>query len=102
MVGKKGHSDLTVVGLVLGASLCGQGQGQLLTAGLSDHNLLLVDGVGGVLELGHVEALLLDLVLALDLGDLDGLGDAHLAGGGVGQLTGLLLGLCHQRHLGTE
>ena len=91
--------DLTVVvGLVLGAVLGGEGEGELLAAGLSQDNLLLVDSVGGVLELGHVEALLLNLVLALDLGDLNGLGDADLVGGGVGQGAGLLLGLSDQGH----
>ena len=91
--------DLTVVvGLVLGAVLGGEGEGELLAAGLSQDNLLLVDSVGGVLELGNVEALLLNLVLALDLGDLNGLGDADLVGGGVGQGAGLLLGLSDQGH----
>ena len=91
--------DLTVVvGLVLGAVLGGEGEGELLAAWLSQDDLLLVNSVGGVLELGHVEALLLNLVLALDLGDLNGLGDADLVGGGVGQGAGLLLGLSDQGH----
>ena len=88
-----------MVGLVLGAGLGGQGQSQLLAAGLSNNDLLLLDGNAGVLEFSNVEALLLDLVLALDLGDGDGLGDANSAGGGVGQLAGLLLGHSDQRHL---
>ena len=78
--------------------LCGEGESELFTAWLSNDDLLLVHGVGGVLELGHVEALLLNLVLALDLGDLNGLGDADLVGGGVGQGAGLLLGLSDQGH----
>ena len=90
--------DLTMVGLVLGAVLGGEGEGELLTAGLSQNDLLLVDSVGGILELGHVEALLFNLVLALNLGDLNGLGDADLVGGGVGQGAGLLLGLSDQGH----
>ena len=72
---------LTMVGLgsvLLGAGLGGEFEGELLAAGLSDHGLDLVDGVGGVLELGNVEALLLNLILALDLGDGDGLGHADL------------------------
>lgn len=87
-----------MVWLVLGAVLGGQGKSELLTAGLTNNNLLLVHSVGGILELGDVEALVLHLVLALDLGDLDGLGDAHLVGGGVGKLAGLLLGLSDQGH----
>ena len=79
-------------GMLLLASLGGEGQGDLLTAGLSDHDLLLVDGVGGIDELGNVETLVLNLVLALDLGDLDLLGDADLLGGGVGEAAGDLQG----------
>ena len=92
-------TSLTVVGLGgvgLGAGLGGEGEGELLAGRLADDGLNLVDGVGGVLELGNVEALVLNLVLTLDLGDLDGLGDADLLGGGVGQLAGLLLGLSDQ------
>ena len=91
-----GRGYLTMVGggsMLLGAGLGGQGEGELLAAGLSDDGLDLVDGVGAVLELGNVEALLLNLVLALDLGDGDGLGDAGVGGGGVGQLALLLVDL---------
>merc|ERR1719220_1554774 len=73
-----------LVGL-LPASLGVEGEGDLLTAGLSDDDLLLVNGVGGVDELGNVEALVLNLVLALDLSDGDVLGHAHLLGGRVGK-----------------
>merc|ERR1711894_411443 len=71
--------------MVLGATLCGQRESHLITVRLSDDDLLLVNGVGGVDELGNVEALVLNLVLALDLGDGDVLGDAHLLGGRVGE-----------------
>ena len=81
-----------MVGLVLLASLCGEGESQLFTAWFSQNNLLLFNSVGRVLELGDIEALVLNLVLALDLGDLNGLGDTHLAGGGVGKLAHLSLG----------
>ena len=57
----------------------------ILTLGLSNDSLDLLDGVGAVSELGHIEASLLNLVLALDLGDGDVLGDAHLLGGRVGK-----------------
>ena len=71
--------------VLLPAGLGVKGEGDLLAAGLSDDDLLLVNGVGGVDELGNVEALVLNLVLALDLGDGDVLGDAHLLGGRVGK-----------------
>ena len=45
--------------------LGGKGESELFAAWLSNDDLLLVHGVGGVLELGHVEALGLDLVLKL-------------------------------------
>merc|ERR1711874_714870 len=71
--------------VLLPASLGVEGQGDLLTAGLPDDDLLLVNGVGGVDELGNVEALVLNLVLALDLGDGDVLGDTDFLGGRVGK-----------------
>merc|ERR1712066_1157164 len=61
--------------VLLPAGLGVEGEGDLLTAGLSDDDLLLV----------NVEALVLNLVLALDLGDGDVLGHAHLLGGRVGK-----------------
>ena len=73
--------------MLLLASLGVQGEGDLLTAGLSNDDLLLVHGVGGINKLGNVEALVLNLVLADDLGDGDVLGDTDLHGGGVGQLA---------------
>merc|ERR1719220_1945742 len=78
-----GVGDHLVV--LLPAGLGVKGEGDLLAAGLSDDDLLLVNGVGGVDELGNVEALVLNLVLALDLSDGDVLGDAHLLGGRVGK-----------------
>jgi len=71
--------------VLLPASLGVEGEGDLLAAGLSDDDLLLVNGVGGIDELGNVEALVLNLVLALDLGDGDVLGNTDLLGGGVGK-----------------
>ena len=84
------------MGLGLGAGLGGEGEGQLFARWLSNDDLLLLDGDRGILKLGNIEALVLNLVLALDLGDLDGLGDADLLGGGVGELAGLFLGLSDQ------
>merc|ERR1739838_1279439 len=71
--------------VLLPASLGVEGEGDLLAAGLSDDDLLLVDGVGGINELGNVEALVLNLVLADDLSDGDVLGDTDLLGGSVGK-----------------
>ena len=80
---RDGVGDHLVV--LLPASLGVEGEGDLLAAGLSDDDLLLVNGVGGIDELGNVEALVLNLVLALDLSDGDVLGDADLLGGRVGK-----------------
>merc|ERR1712087_458878 len=71
--------------VLLPAGLGVEGEGDLLAAGFSDDDLLLVNGVGCVDELGNVEALVLDLVLTLDLSDGDVLGDADLLGGRVGK-----------------
>jgi len=79
-------------GVGLSASLCWQGKGDLFTAWLSNDNLLLLNGVGGISKLGDIEALVLYLVLALDLCDLDGLGDTNLLGGWVGKSAGDLEG----------
>jgi len=65
------------------AGLGVQGQGDLLTAWLSDDDLLLFHSVGGINELGHVETLVFNLVLTLDLSDGDVLGDTDLLGSGV-------------------
>ena len=83
----------------LAASLGGEGQGDLLTAWLSDDGLDLVHDVGGVNELGDIEADIVDLVLALDLCDLNGLGDTDLLGSRVGQRAGDLQGSSDQRNL---
>merc|ERR1719219_2297430 len=77
-------------GMGLAASLCGEGEGDLFTAGFTNDNLLLVNSVGSISKLGNIEALVLNLVLALNLGDLDGLGDTDLLGGWVGEHAGLL------------
>merc|ERR1712203_218769 len=71
--------------VLLPAGLSVKGEGDLLAAGLPDDDLLLVNGVGGIDELGNVEALVFNLVLAFDLGDGDVLGDTDLLGGGVGK-----------------
>ena len=64
--------------VLLPASLGVEGEGDLLAAWLSDDDLLLVNGVGGIDELGNVEALVLNLVLALGDGDI--LGDHVVVG----------------------
>ena len=70
-----------VVGL--GASLGGEGEGQLLAAWLSDDCFDLVNNIFSINKLGNVEANIVNFVLTLDLGDLDGLGDTDLLGGRV-------------------
>ena len=53
-------------GMGLAAWLCGEGEGDLFTAGFTNDNLLLVNSVGSISKLGNIEALVLNLVLALD------------------------------------
>ena len=71
------------VSSLLPVSLGVGGEGDLLAAALSDDDLSMVEGVDGIDELGNVEALVLNLDLAFDLGDGDILGDTDLHGGGV-------------------
>ena len=78
--------------VLLPAGLGVKGEGDLLAAGLSDDDLLLVNGVGGVDELGNIEALVLNLVLTLNFSDLNSLGDTDLLGGRVGKHAGHLKG----------
>merc|ERR1719278_1819380 len=76
----------------LAAWLCREGEGDLFTAWFTNDDLLLVNSVGSISKLGNIEALVLNLVLALNLGDLDGLGNTDLLGGRVGKHAGLLKG----------
>ena len=73
----------SIGGFGMRTGLGGEGKGDLVTGRLSNHNLGLVHGVGGVLELGNIEALLFNIISADDLGDFNGLGDADLDGLGV-------------------
>jgi len=84
--------ELTVVPVVLCACLGWKGQGYIFTAGFSNDDLLLVNSVGSINKLGNIEALVLNLVLALNLSDLNSLGDADLLGGRVGEHAGDLKG----------
>ena len=81
--------DLTVVwgwGMVsLGASLGWESQCELFAAWLSDDGLNLVNNVLSINKLGNVETSVLNLVLALDFSDLNGLGDTDLLWGRVGE-----------------
>jgi len=74
----------------MGAGLGGEGKGDLVTGRGSDDDLGLVHNVGGIFELGNVEALLLNIITADNLGDLNVLGDTDLDGLGVsnGDLNG--------------
>ena len=51
--------------------------------GIANLNILLVNNVLSIDKLGNVETSVLNLVLALDFSDLDGLGDTDLLGGWV-------------------
>ena len=69
----------------LAARLGWKGEGDLFTAGFSNDNLLLVNSVGSINKLGNIEALVLNLVLAFNLGDFNSLGDTYLPRGRVGE-----------------
>merc|ERR1712168_1747333 len=73
-----------------GAGLGWKGEGDPLTAGLSNYNLLLFNSVGGISKLGNIEALVLNLVFTLHLCDFNSFGDTHFLGSRVGQLAGNL------------
>ena len=62
----------------MGAGLGGEGKGDFITGRGSDDDLGLVHDVGGILELGNIEALLLNIITADNLGDLNVLGDTDL------------------------
>ena len=53
--------------------------------GIANLNILLVNNVLSIDKLGNVETSVLNLVLALDFSDLNGLGDTDLLGGWVGE-----------------
>ena len=72
-----------VVGL--GAGLGGEREGDLITLWLSNDGFDLVNNILSINKLGNVETSVLNLVLALDFSDLDGLGDTDLLGGWVGE-----------------
>jgi len=64
--------------VLLGASLGWKGQGDICTVWLAKNNFSLVNCVGVILKLGHIEALLLLDVLADNLSDGDVLGNTVL------------------------
>merc|ERR1719166_253999 len=72
-----------VVGL--GAGLGGEGEGDLITLGLSNDGIDLVNNILSINKLGNIETSVLNLVLALDFSDLNGLGDTDFLGGRVGE-----------------
>merc|ERR1740129_2261703 len=76
----------SIGGLGMRAGLGGEGKGDLVAGGLSNNNLGLVHSVGGVLELGNIEALLFNIISADNLGNFDGLGDTDLDWLGVGNV----------------
>jgi len=72
----------------LAAGLCGEGKGDLFTAGFSNDHLLLVNSVGSISKLSNIEALVFNLVLAFNLSDFNSLGDTHFLRGWVGKHAG--------------
>merc|ERR1712168_427449 len=76
----------------LATSLCREGKGDIFTAWFTNDDLLLVNSVGSISKLGNIETLVLNLVLALNLGDLDSLGDTDLLWGRVGERASNLQG----------
>merc|ERR1719445_2121640 len=78
--------------MCLAARLCRKSEGDLFTAWFTNDDLLLVNSVGSISKLGNIEALVLNLILALNLGDLNRLGDTDLLGGRVGKHAGHLKG----------
>merc|ERR1719429_347913 len=70
-----------VVGLGAGLG----GEGDLITLWLSNDGFDLVNNILSINKLGNIETSVLNLVLALDFSDLDGLGDTDLLWGGVGE-----------------
>jgi len=75
-------------GMCLGTGLGGQSKGNLLTAGLSNDNLLLVYGVGGICKFGNIETLGFNLVFTLDFSDFNRLGHTYFLRSWVGKGTG--------------
>jgi hypothetical protein len=74
--------------MLLFASLCTQSESDLLATGLSNDDLLLVNSVGGINKLGHIEALVLNLVLTLNLSDGDVLNNTNLFWCRIGKAAG--------------
>ena len=68
-----------------GADLGVQTELNITADGIANLNILLVNNVLSIDKLGNVETSVLNLVLALDFSDLDGLGDTDLLGGWVGE-----------------
>merc|ERR1719483_1076960 len=77
-------------GMSLSTSLGGKGKSDLLTARISDDNLLLLHSVGGISKLGNIKTLGLNLVLTFNLSDLDSFGDTDFFWGRVGKAAGNL------------
>jgi len=90
-------SDHSMVLLFAGLGV--EGEGDLLTAWLSNDDLLLVNSVGGIDELGNIEALVVNLVRTDNLSDGDVLDDTDLLGSRVGQTAGDLQRCSDKRNL---
>lgn len=79
---------LMTITVLLGASLSGKSEGNLLAIGFAQNDLRLVNGFFGVLQLGQADAFGRLNVLAHDLGNLKGLLEALFHGLGHRHLNG--------------
>ena len=68
-----------------GADLGVQTELNITADGIANLNILLVNNILSINKLGNIEANIVNFVLALDLGDLNGLGDTDLLRGRVGE-----------------
>ena len=82
-----------------GADLGVQTELNITADGIANLYILLVNNILSINKLGNVEANIVNFVLALDLGDLDGLGDTDLLGGWVGEGARDLKRRCYQWNL---
>ena len=74
-----------MITIVLCASLGWEGEGDILATGFSNDDLLLFNSVGSINKLGNIKALVFNQVLALNLGDLNGLCNADFLGSRIGK-----------------
>ena len=82
-----------------GADLGVQTELNITADGIANLYILLVNNILSINKLGNIEANIVNFVLALDLGDLNGLGDTDLLWGWVGEGARDLKRRCYQWNL---